>query len=138
MKKELDEALCKDFPQLYRDRCGDMRNTCMCWGFECGDGWEQIIRSLSAVLSAQIKNLPSKYDETRDRFRASQVKEKFGTLRFYMSYETEEMYGAISMAEEMSAITCEVCGKPGKLYNDGWCVTRCEECRRKENAGKLL
>ena len=39
MKQELDEALCRDFPNLFRDRHGNMMTTCMCWGFECGDGW---------------------------------------------------------------------------------------------------
>lgn len=38
MKKELDNALCKKYPEIFRDRNGDMKNTCMVWGFP-GDGW---------------------------------------------------------------------------------------------------
>jgi len=54
VKKELDEALCKDFPLLYRDRNASMRSTCMCWGFP-GDGWEPIIRELSEKLEGMIE-----------------------------------------------------------------------------------
>lgn len=68
MKHELDEALCRDFPLLYRDRHGDMRNTCMVWGFSCGDGWEPIIREASEKLETLIRayieenpNLPCRW-----------------------------------------------------------------------------
>lgn len=63
--------------------------------------------------------------------RASQIKEKFGTLRFYMSSGTEEMWKLIHEAEEKSAHTCEDCGAPGKERNDGWIRTLCDECEKK-------
>lgn len=55
MKKELDEKLTKAFPFLYADRHGDMRSTCMCWGFSCGDGWFDIIWNLSKKLEPLIR-----------------------------------------------------------------------------------
>ena len=57
---------------------------------------------------------------------ASQVKEKFGGLRFYVHRATEEHYNYISFAENMSYRTCEKCGNPGKLYTNGWHTTLCE------------
>jgi hypothetical protein len=54
MKKELDEALVKDFPLLYCERYWDMSRTCMIWGFP-GSGWEPIIRELSSKLESLIK-----------------------------------------------------------------------------------
>ncbi len=39
MRQDLDAALVRDFPNLYRDRHGDTRDTRMCDGFSCGDGW---------------------------------------------------------------------------------------------------
>jgi hypothetical protein len=56
-----------------------------------------------------------------------QVKEKFGTLRFYIRAGTDEHYNYISFAESMSAVTCETCGKPGKRLGRGWIYTACEE-----------
>lgn len=66
--------------------------------------------------------------------RASQVKEKFGTLRFYMTGQTKEMDAIIEEATRKSAVTCEDCGKKGKLYAKGWCVVRCVSCKKKRDA----
>lgn len=60
--------------------------------------------------------------------RASQVKEKFGTLRFYLTCGTDEMYDAIRVAEEESARTCEECGMPGEQRGGGWILTLCDRC----------
>jgi len=57
----------------------------------------------------------------------SQVKEKFGTLRFYVNSATEAQYNYITFAESMSARTCEQCGNPGKTLGRGWYYTACEE-----------
>jgi len=60
---------------------------------------------------------------------ASQVKEKYGTLRFYIDGGTDEHYALISFAEGMSYRTCDVCGRPGKLNRNGWLSVRCKEHR---------
>ena len=102
----------------------------MCWLFQCDDGWFKLIDRLSAKI---VKLDP--------RVEASCVKEKFGTLRFYVDTEMEAVYDVISKAEKESSKTCEVCGKPGKLHNDkGWWATLCKKCRTKltiERDGKL-
>jgi hypothetical protein len=56
-----------------------------------------------------------------------QVKEKFGTLRFYYSGGDDYISGLVSMAESMSGITCEECGKPGTSTSGGWIKTVCVE-----------
>ena len=126
MKNELDEALCRDFPLLYRRRDSDLRETAMCWGFECGDGWEPIIRELSEKLEAILQKMP---EDERGTCCASQVKEKYGTLRFYMHCSTDEMDNLINYAEHRSAYVCEICGKPAKNIDDrGWYIVRCPDC----------
>ncbi len=123
MKQELDDALCRDFPLLYRDRHASARTTCMCWGFP-GDGWEPLIRRLSEKIEAAIAALP---EDEREHCRAAQVKEKFGTLRFYMTTHNDEIEAWIDEAEDESARTCEECGEPGKLRGKGWLYTACDE-----------
>ena len=59
-----------------------------------------------------------------------QVKEKFGTLRFYVIGATDAQYNYISFAEAMSGRICETCGKPGKRLGRGWIYTSCEEHAR--------
>ena len=117
MNNELDDKLTKDFPMLYRQRHLPMTQTCMCWGFEVGDGWEPLIRELSEQIT--------KLDAT---VQATQVKEKFGGLRFYINHATDEIGSLISIAESKSYYICENCGKPGTLRTDGWYVTACDEC----------
>lgn len=58
----------------------------------------------------------------------AQVKEKFGTLRFYYDGGDEYIRGAVTLAEFLSAHTCEVCGAKGKavIIRSSWKKTRCD------------
>lgn len=128
MEQKLDEALCRDFPLLFKDRHGDMSQTCMCWGFP-GDGWEPLIREAAEKIEPLIQKWIEENPEEAKDYQpcASQVKEKFGTLSFYLSCATEEMYKIVDEAEKKSAVTCETCGKPGELRGRGWLYTACDE-----------
>lgn len=61
-----------------------------------------------------------------------QIKEKFGTLRFYVGYAPDWLNYAIEGAEIVSARTCEECGKAGKLRPGGWVKTLCDTCATPE------
>jgi hypothetical protein len=158
MRKNLDEALCAKYPLIFKDRNENMRHTAMCWGFECGDGWYNLIDTLCGLLTSDYRNAKSRYDFIKDKLGqpkwsgskelitqeqideakvrldeealrvpvASQVKEKFGGLRFYVQAATDKHYNYISFAESMSYRTCEECGAPGKTYTDGWHRTMCD------------
>lgn len=106
MRPELDEALCRDFPSLYRDRHASPTKTSMCFGFDILDGWEPIVRRLSEYLEPLVVGT---------NIRASQVKEKVGSLRFSLHGRTptKEMERAIEAAEEEAACTCPQCGARG-------------------------
>lgn len=56
-----------------------------------------------------------------------QVKEKFGSLRFYTGATSEEMDLRIRVAERQSALTCEECGEAGSIRYTGWYLCLCEE-----------
>lgn len=62
-----------------------------------------------------------------------QVKEKFGTLRFYYQGGDDQIHGMVRMAEAMSAVTCEQCGVPAKTGGRGWISTLCDSCREELN-----
>jgi len=51
--------------------------------------------------------------ENRPQTQAMQVKEKFGSLRFYVDTVDPEIDAYISFAENMSSCTCEKCESPG-------------------------
>lgn len=126
MNKELDKQLCESYPEIFHERLyrnGDKR---MCWGFECGDGWYHIIDGLCKLIENQRYHNELNKKEMSPVV-ALQVKEKYGTLRFYYSGGDEYIDGAVSMAERMSAVTCEACGKPGTIRGGSWIRTLCDE-----------
>ena len=165
MNKTLQDKLFEKYPKIFRDRTLPMSQTCMCWGIETSDGWYDIIDSLCEALtytyttSIKIdmddgKKLgiePSTYGgETNcyceiapPQVVADQLKEKFGTLRFYYHTELDEKMsylqktgkypeldkileryynyfdGIVHYAEVLSGRTCEETGKPGEMHVSG-------------------
>ena len=128
MKKELEDKLVRDFPLLYKEYGGSQYETCMAWGFECSDGWFALLYEASVKLEPLIEEYRKENPQEEYLPCASQVKEKFGTLRFYLSTGTREMYAIVDEAEELSGKTCEVCGKEGKTGGTGWYRTLCDNC----------
>jgi hypothetical protein len=126
MKQELDKLLCEKYPKMMVNRNKSMIETCMCWGFSCGDGWFNILDQLMGNIQHHI-DWKNKNSEVVPQVTLDQVKEKFGGLRFYYTGGDEHIRGLVSMAESMSEVTCEVCGSPGKRIGLGWISTRCEE-----------
>ena len=137
MKQELDKLLCEKYPKMLINRNKPMTETCMCWGFECGDGWFQILDSLMGNIQHHIdwnnKNFEKGYTQYKQvpQVTLDQVKEKFGTLRFYYTGGDDVIDGMVRMAESMSAVTCEQCGSPGTTGGQGWISTLCETHRNK-------
>lgn len=62
-----------------------------------------------------------------------QVKEKFGTLHFYYGGGDEYVRGLVSMAESLSAYTCEECGAPGRRRGGNWVKTLCDHHAREKD-----
>ena len=56
----------------------------------------------------------------------TQIKEKFGGLRFYYDGGDEYISGLVSMAESWAACSCETCGTPGERREGGWIRTLCD------------
>lgn len=129
MRKELDEQLCTKYPKIFVNRHADMKTTAMCWGFECGDGWYNIINQLCANIQhyTDWQNKNHEKHPVVEQVVAVQIKEKFGTLRFYYDGGDDTIGGMVRMAESMSAVTCEECGSPGHQRSGGWIRTLCDK-----------
>jgi hypothetical protein len=128
MREELDKKLVESFPNLFVDRRGSHQKTSMCWGFSCGDGWFDLIWDLSEKLEKLIEE--GDWEEGR-RPKAFQVKEKFGSLCFYLSYGSEEMTSLCDDAERRSIEVCESCGNPGEIRKLSWVKTLCSTCHER-------
>ena len=130
MKQELDSLLCEKYPKMMVNRNKNMQETCMCWGFECGDGWFNILDQLMGNIQHHI-DWKNRKEEVVAQVTLDQVKEKFGTLRFYYSGGDDAIDGMVRMAESMSGVTCEECSAPAQTHGPGWIRTICEPCETK-------
>jgi hypothetical protein len=126
MSPELDKQLCENYPKMMVNRNKDMQETAMCWGFDCGDGWFNILNQLMGNIQHHI-DWKNRKEEVVAQVTLDQVKEKFGTLRFYYTGGDDVIDGMVRMAEAMSGVTCETCGVPGKRRGGGWVTTLCTE-----------
>ena len=142
MKPELQNKLYEKYPQIFCQKDLSMQETCMCWGIDVEEGWYNILNTLCSIIQQHIDYING-LDENSRKMRtgnkeqifqveASQVKEKFGGLRFYYDGGDNYIEGAVRMAENMSYVTCELCGAPGKPNESGWIQTFCDPCRNKE------
>lgn len=239
MQPELEQKLLKAAPYLYTDRYRPPNESCLAFGFECGNGWFDLLMEASVKLEALIvkyiaesestkcyrcgcdvldhspgNNMPctkihylpyhfggqwrggtytwcwqnikpyvrslqgwkwilnfiiwrriqAKWYNLVNRWanrlyewfnigyykpcwckgfqaiypRATQVKEKYATLRLYMNMYSDEIDEIIHEAERKSAITCECCGEPGELRDNGWYHTLCDDCNKiNEETGRV-
>ena len=93
-------------------------------------GWRHVGRFDCFCRTCSFKRLGIKHLvlHVNTGFTVDQVKEKFGTLRFYCS-TNDRISQYVRFAETLSALTCEECGKPGRLgQRGGWYRTTCKKC----------
>jgi hypothetical protein len=128
MNPDLEKKLYEKYPKIFKQVGLSAQESCMAWGVACNDGWYHILDDLCATLQ-KISD-----QEDVPQVEAAQIKEKFGTLCFYVDHATEEHRTAIRAAEALSARTCERCGtmRDVKRRSGGWILTLCDECEDKK------
>lgn len=143
MKEKLEKKLFEKYPKIFRQKDLPMNQTCMCWGISCGDGWYDILDALCGNIQGHIDDQIKDNEYRKEKgepekevhqIEATQVKEKFGGLRFYTNTFDDYIDGLIRMAESMSYRTCEECGNRGKPNKAGWITTLCDPCRKEYDA----
>lgn len=96
------------------------------FGYEFGDGWLPIMKPIESYIEEYNKD---KNEE--DKIIIEQAKEKFGGLRVYCNFVTDELRELIEQAEKEASETCELCGSKENVgYTLGWITTCCENCVR--------
>lgn len=108
------DDLVKKYPHLYSQGMY----------FECDIGWYDLIDELNSKIDPLVEKLNL---ENEDKSHATQVKEKYGSLCFYVSGGTDEIFKIIDEYEMKSAEICEVCGKKGKVRKGSWIKVLCDE-----------
>lgn len=133
MNIELEQKLVEKYPTILKNYRGDRKVTAMAWGFECGDGWYNLLDKGMEKIK-YLCEIFSVVNSNKVEVVADQIKEKFGTLCFYYSIEnaTDIQHNIISSIiismEDQSEHTCEVSGERGVLCKKyGWVKTLCDE-----------
>jgi len=117
MSPENTEKLFETYPDLYAGHQDGPKHSLMCFGFECGDGWFDLIDELSRQITELAPDVV-----------AVQVKEKWGGLRFYVNSAPDIIYDIIDQFESCSYKICEMCGNPGEPREGGWIKVLCNKC----------
>ena len=104
---DIIDMLCSNI-QNHIDNVADRRKWAIKWNDEVNDpnyDWSD----KASFIKREERVVP----ELIEQVVVTQIKEKFGTLRFYYDGGDEYIRGLEDMAESMTARTCEDCGCPG-------------------------
>lgn len=119
MNDENTKKLLTAYPLLYRE----LRE----WGFECGDGWFDLVWQLSAEieLAAHLEGIP----ENSDSWPAVGVlKNKLGNLRVqFTAPVSDNIRGLVEKARDISVEICEICAAPCNKATETEQVNKCDE-----------
>ena len=148
MTPELDQHIIEKYPLIFSQPCDIGIN----------DGWFDIIDMLCNNIQHRIDNAVmqrkyaiewnedvndpdfewTKFGEREERkvpelveqVVAKQIKEKFGTLRFYYDGGDDYIRGLEAMAASMTSRVCEQCGCPGtsrSTKKQRWVLVLCDK-----------
>ena len=104
MDSQKTNELYERFSHLYRERLAPLESSKMGWGFQCDDGWYNIIHKMSkriAAISSDDEFAPAITEVSRN---------EDGTLYVEARNLSPPVADLIEAAKEQSRITCESCG----------------------------
>ena len=167
MQDELELKLAEEFPFMRKKKTlqeqeaeGRISDLYSAFGCEMGDGWYELLRDMCKEIMESYQKAEKPVNLVVD-----QIKEKFGTLRFYYHFEGQpqtlhafdflggpslrfqqeknslqkEIADAVRKAEKCSGTVCEKCGKSGRLRKDlRWVLTLCDDCYSKRISQKRI
>lgn len=138
LRQLTDEQLIERFPFIKnRDRFSGEETE----GIELCRNWGWY--NLELLVCEHIKRSYDKWtEETKNQFMILDIKEKYGTLRFYTTFTDDEIHRAINDATNLSFCMCYQCGKIEKdesgknaiTYKKrvyGGEIALCKECAEK-------
>jgi len=139
MTKEKENILFERYPKIFQDRGLSPKETLICFGLECDDGWFDLINNLCDAIQFHVDHNSKRNDiELFSQVVVVQIKEKFGGLRFYYYGGDKIIDGMVRFAEKMSYRICEVCGTNEKVgHTKGWIKTICKECYYESNDNRI-
>lgn len=91
------------------------------------DGWR---KAFGKQMCEEIRNALIE-ENYLYKYRIVQIKEKYGSLRWYDWASSKKVQDIIDKYEEISARTCICCGRPATKISKGWISPFCDRCAEK-------
>jgi hypothetical protein len=85
------------------------------------NGWR---KAFGLEMCEEIKEALADY---LYEYRITDIKEKYGSLRWYDAGAPEAVYNIISKYQKISAVTCISCGEPATKITEGWISPYCDK-----------
>jgi hypothetical protein len=127
MNEKLTLDLVSKYPKLFRDINAPVTNSLMAFGFECGDGWYDIIDVLCGLLTSDFQQAKARYEsvkmyyETDGRYPWLGCKEitseMVEELRLAMEDECQKVPVAVQVKEKFGGLRFYVHGATNEAHN---------------------
>lgn len=124
-----NKRLVKRYPFLlprnvWTDELDDNYNYEYTWLDDMPDGWR---KAFGEQMCEEIRKALVKHNYL-EKYRISQIKEKFGSLRWYDFGAPSEVFDITEKYERQSRSVCIGCGKPATKVSTGWISPWCDNC----------
>ncbi len=138
MNQHKTDKLFNKFPTIYRERLMTTYQSEMPWGFQCGDGWYDIIHN----LSLKLEKIAGKCTNKDSSPAVSEVRSGGDKLIFRIRNSDFKIDSLVFESMQKCAFTCENCGyAPAFLQNDHIIKNQvvCNRCygKKKSQATKI-
>ena len=141
MKKELDDKITTKYPEIFKDRFLNKRETPIPWGFSCGDGWYNIIDILCNLITNEYRQAKCEYNKIKDlvgepRWTGSEVlviQEEIDRTKEKMEHELSHVPTAVQVKEKFGGLRFYANGVSEKHRNyieftEMMSYVTCERC----------
>jgi len=144
MNNHLETYLYEKYPEFFVEKDWDIKNTCMCWGIQCGDGWFNLLDS----TCMKVKDYLTSLQKSLQSFKFQSIKEKYGYLDImhsltdckedsctFSDYQRNAIDDIIEGASSDSEYTCELCGstRGARVAGFSYFQALCSYCYHKEH-----
>jgi hypothetical protein len=86
-------------------------------------GWKRLFLQMCMDLKKQLVK-----DNYLDKFRFTQIKEKYNTMRLYNNGCSEKAQHILDKYEYMSRYVCTICGNVAEYETQGYRASFCRDC----------
>lgn len=108
---------------VWTDKVPEDYNYTYIRSLELPNGWRRLFLQMCEDIRQPL--IDANY---LDKFRFSQIKEKYNLMRCYHFGAPEEVDNIINKYEQMAYYVCTRCGKPATCETQGYFASYCDDC----------